>query len=244
MNRYPHHVNRLLLLAIMAIFIGGNAYAGIQKERKITQGQLHNFVQEYIEENMPWPRETVRFEFVSQVDDVVLQGEKISHRIEELHNQGYIGDARYSVKYFDRSSFIRESIVRVKIEVQRDIVVATRGIARDVQIGDGDVHVVKKWVSRIAPNLVSDPREVIGKRLTVGAAANGEIQSVYLKKPILVKRGAPVRIVYERGPLSVSAMGYSEEDGVAGGLIRIRNVGSKKMLHARVIDDSVVAIEF
>jgi flagella basal body P-ring formation protein FlgA len=193
---------------------------------------------------MPWSKDAVRFEFASQGDDIVLRGEKISHRIVELHNQGYIGDARFSVKYYDRNTFIRESIVRVKMEVLRDIVVASRRLARDVQIGEDDVHVVKKWVNRMAPNIVSDPKEAIGKRLMVGAAANEEIQAGYLKRPILIKRGAPVRIVYENGSLSVSALGYSEEDGVSGGLVRIRNAASKKTLHARVIDDSSVAIGF
>ena len=243
MNRFPH-LKLLFLLASMSILIGNNVYAGIPKEVKFTQGHIHNLVQDYIEENMPWSKNAVRFEFASQGDDVVLRGEKISHRIVELHNQGYIGDSRFSVKYYDHNTFIRESIVRVKMEVQRDIVVASRSLSRDIQIGEADVHVVKKWVSRMAPNIVSDPREAIGKRLTVGAVANEEIQAGYLKRPILIKRGAPVRIVYERGALSVSALGYSEEDGVSGGMVRIRNAASKKTVHARVIDDSSVAIEF
>ncbi|MFA5183089.1 MAG: flagellar basal body P-ring formation chaperone FlgA [Syntrophales bacterium] len=234
----------LLLLATMSILIGNNAYAGIPKEVKYSQGRIHNLVQDYIEENMPWSKEAVRFEFASLGDDIVLRGEKISHRIVELHNQGYIGDVRFSVKYYDRNAFIRESIVRVKMEVQRDIVVASHSLARDVQIGEGDIHVVKKWVSRIAPNIVSDPKEVIGKRLSVGTAANQEIQATYLKTPILIKRGAPVRIVYESGSLSITTLGYSEEDGVSGGLVRIRNASSKKTLHARVIDNSMVAIDF
>lgn len=237
-------VKQLLLIAAVSILIGNIAYAGIPREVKLTQGHIHNIVQNYIEENMPWSRDAVRFEFASQGDDIVLRGEKISHRVVELQNQGYIGDARFSVKYYDRNTFIRESIVRVKMEVQRDIVVASRSLARDVQIGEDDVRVVKKWVNRMAPNIVSDPREVVGKRLTVGAAANEEVQAIHLKKPILIKRGAPVRIIYERGSLSVIALGYSEEDGVSGGLVRIRNATSKKTLHARVIDDSMVAIEF
>jgi flagellar basal body P-ring formation protein FlgA len=245
MNRFPHiNLSPLLLLAIMSILIGNIAYAGIPREVKFTQERIHNLVQDFIEENMPWSRNAVRFEFASQGDDIVLRGDKISHRIVELYNQGYIGDARFSVRYYDHNTFIRESIVRVKMEVQRDIVVASRSLARDVQIGEADIHVVKKWVSRISTNTVSDPQVVIGKRLTVGAAANQEIQSGYLKNPILIKRGAPVRIVYEHGSLSVSALGYSEEDGVSGGLVRIRNAASKKTLYARVIDDSMVAIEF
>jgi flagellar basal body P-ring formation protein FlgA len=243
MNRFPY-VKILLLLAAIALLLGNNAYAGIPREVKFTQGRIHSIVQDYIEENMPWSKNAVRFEFASQGDDIVVRGEKISHRIVELHNQGYIGDSRFSVRYYDHNTFIRESIVKVKMEVQRNIVVASRSLARDVQIGEADIHVVKKWVTRMASNIVSDPKEVVGKRLTVGAAANEEIQATYLKNPILIRRGAPVRIVYDNGSLSVSALGYSEEDGVSGGLVRIRNATSKKTVHARVIDDSMVAIEF
>jgi flagella basal body P-ring formation protein FlgA len=243
MNRFAR-LKIVLVLAAISVLIGNIAYAGIPREVKFTQGRIHNLVQSYIEENMPWPKDAVRFEFVSHGDDVVLRGEKISHRVVELHNQGYIGDARFSVKYYDQNTFIRESIVRVKMEVLRDVVVASRRLSRDVQIGEADVHVVRKWVSRMAPNIVSDPKEVIGKRLTIGTAANEEVQATYLKQPILIKRGAPVRIVYERGSLSITALGYSEEDGVSGGFVRIRNATSKKTVHARVIDDSMVAIEF
>jgi len=40
------------------------------------------------------------------------------------------------------------------------------------------------------------------------------------------------------------AMGVSEEDGVVGQTIRVRNMASNKMVYARVVNDSTTLLKF
>jgi flagella basal body P-ring formation protein FlgA len=65
-----------------------------------------------------------------------------------------------------------------------------------------------------------------------------------LKDAIVVKRGKAVKIILEEGPMSVMAMGVSEQDGVLGEVIRVRNTASNKMVYARVVSDSTALLKF
>jgi len=59
-----------------------------------------------------------------------------------------------------------------------------------------------------------------------------------------VKRGKIVCINLERGPLKISTIGISEEDGARGAIIRVRNVSSNRMVYARVVGANTVQVEF
>jgi flagella basal body P-ring formation protein FlgA len=65
-----------------------------------------------------------------------------------------------------------------------------------------------------------------------------------LREIPVVRKGAPVRILYESGPMRIVTLGVSEEDGQDGGTVRVRNTSSRKILHARVIGDSTVQLVF
>lgn len=54
-------VKLLLIPAVIALFICDMAYAGVSKEVKFTQSRIHTLVQDYIEQNMPWSKDAVRF---------------------------------------------------------------------------------------------------------------------------------------------------------------------------------------
>jgi len=44
--------------------------------------------------------------------------------------------------------------------------------------------------------------------------------------------------------MQIVTVGLSEEDGVAGNIVRVKNITSNKTIYARVLSDSVVGIEF
>jgi flagellar basal body P-ring formation protein FlgA len=78
--------------------------------------------------------------------------------------------------------------------------------------------------------------------MTVKAGA--ELKASLLKEPVVVKKGKNVRINLERGTMVISTMGISEEDGLAGSMIRVRNIASNRIIYAKVMDSETVRIEF
>jgi flagellar basal body P-ring formation protein FlgA len=192
----------------------------------------------------PWPPETVRVTFPYPAQDMQVQGEKISQEIIPVQGNPFLGHGQYAVRLYDRGVFLAEQRVSVVIEVQREVLMSARSLGRNTQLAPEDIQVMRRWVRRIPSQAVTDVESAVGKMLIVNVAPHTEITRSMLREVPVVRRGAPVRIVYESGPLRLVTLGVSEEDGPDGGMVRVRNATSRKILHARVIGDSTVQLVF
>ncbi len=198
----------------------------------------------HVENNMPWTPGTVRLDFPGKVADVEVPGEQGKLEVQNRPDEDYIGDAVFSVKLYSGKVLYKEEKVRVVLEVLRDFVVSARFLTKNKSIAADDVRVLRKWVKRIPPNVLTSPADVMGKALTMNLPPNSEITRSNIKAPLLIKKGSVVRILFDNGYLNVTTVGISEEDGVTDALIRVKNVSSNKTIYARVASDSLVKIEF
>jgi len=201
-------------------------------------------VKAYIEKNMPWDRDSVHILFPAGAPDVTYPGGRINYEVRAGRSEEYIGDTVFKVLFFKDDTIIREEPVRVRIEVMLDIPVSARAIERDVEIRKEDIRIAGRWFTRMPSNSITDPAEIIGKRASVGIRPNSEITRGMVKNSILVKRGKVVRIILENGPMRILSVGLAEEDGSRNDVIRVRNTSSNKMVYARVVENSVVKVEF
>ncbi|MGC0153256.1 flagellar basal body P-ring formation chaperone FlgA [Chromobacterium vaccinii] len=94
---------------------------------------------------------------------------------------------------------------------------------------------------------VAEPADLFGQaspplglapRTTV--AAGQPLRRRQLQAPLLVKRGAEVRIVARQDGIEVSAAGEALADGRQGETIRVRNLASGKTIRGRVGADGVI----
>jgi flagella basal body P-ring formation protein FlgA len=198
----------------------------------------------HVENNMPWAPGAIRVDFPGKVADVEVPGEQGKLEVQNRPDEDYIGDAVFSVKLYSGEALYKEEKVRVVLEVLRDFVVSARFLTRNKSIAADDVRVLRKWVKRIPPNVLTSPADVMGKALTMNLTPNSEITRSNIKAPLLIKKGSVVRILFDNGYLNVTTVGISEEDGVTDALIRVKNVSSNKTIYARVASDSLVKIEF
>jgi len=157
----------------------------------------------------------------------------------------FIGYSNFTIRFYNEEVFLKEKTVRVKLEVLRDMVVSTGYLARDTNISKDDVKLVKRWFDRISPGVVTDINDVLGKRLRTSIKhPNTIITRNMLREPVMVKRGNLVRIVLEKGPLRITTMGLSKQNGAFGDIIKVKNISSKNVIYARVMGDSLVQVEF
>jgi flagella basal body P-ring formation protein FlgA len=208
---------------------------------------IHSIVQQYIEANMPWPPGTVRVDFLSEEAETTAQNRNVTnvtYRIEPAGNQDFIGDMVFLVKSYKNGSLVRTESVRTRIEVLRDIIISSRALPAGTILMDSDVRTIQKWVRRIHPQSLSSFETTTGKRLTIQLASGVEILSTMLKDTPLVRKGKMVRMVFDNGLMHIVTVGLSEEDGVAGNIVRVKNITSNKIIYARVLSDSLVGIDF
>lgn len=201
-------------------------------------------IREYIEANMPWPPGTVRVDFLSEEPESIPQNRDVILRVEPAGNQDFIGDMVFLVKSFKGGNLLRTESVRTRIEVLRDVMTAARGLPAGTVLAESDIRTVRRWVRRIHPHSLPSMETTSGKRLTIQVASGAEILATMLKEIPLVRKGKMVKIVFDNGPMQIVTVGLSEEDGVAGNIVRVKNITSNKIIYARVLSDSLVRIEF
>ncbi|MBW2673675.1 MAG: flagellar basal body P-ring formation protein FlgA [Deltaproteobacteria bacterium] len=205
---------------------------------------IETAVRAYVEKNMFWSGGAVRVEFPGKVSDVTLSGEKIACRVQSKRNEDFIGNTSFTVRFYEDGEFLGKQTVRARLEVLMAVVVSSRPLRRNVEIGRGDVRLIKRWFARPPLNIISSPDDVVGKRLRAGIKPNTEITGNMVRTIPVVQKGKPVRIIIENGSMGMTTIGMSEQDGMRGELIKVRNVSSKKMIYARVMDTSLVKVEF
>jgi flagella basal body P-ring formation protein FlgA len=201
-------------------------------------------IREYIESNMPWPPGTMRVDFLSNEPESISQNGDIVLRVEPAGAQNFIGDMVFLVKSFKGGSLLRTESIRARIEVLRNVVTAARGMPAGTVLMESDLHTVRRWVRRTQPHALPSIEAASGKRLTVQVVSSAEILATMLKEITPVRKGKIVKMVYDKGPLKIVTVGMAEEDGIAGNIVRVKNITSNKIIYARVLSDSLVGIEF
>lgn len=234
-----------LIAGIVLILISSSDQcAGAAATTVIRSGIIKQNVVAYIKNNMPWPEDTVRMEFLSDVSDVKLTGKNIACRVQNRKNEDFIGNASFTVRFYADSVFIKKEIIRMRLEVLMDIVTSEKFLARDTRIRNRDVKLNKEWHTRVPRNIISNPDEVVGKTLRNGIKPNTAITRTMVKAVPVVKKRKPVKIVFKDNLIKITTIGLSEQDGMLGDLIKVKNMSSRKMIYARVIGDSMVKVEF
>lgn len=201
-------------------------------------------IQQYIDANMPWPPETVRVDFLSGEPEIKVRGKGVTLRVEPAGNNDFIGDMVFLVRYFREGTLLKTETVRARIEIQRDVVTAARMLSSGTVLVEGDLRIVRRWVRRLHPQALSSPVEATGRRLTMQARAGAEIVASMLKDAPLARKGRIVRVVFDNGLMHIDTVGLMEEDGMAGSIVRVKNITSNKIIYGRVLSDSLVSIEF
>jgi flagella basal body P-ring formation protein FlgA len=206
--------------------------------------EIKDAVKSHVEENAPWPKDRIRVEFLAAIPDSAIPAGSATCQVRSRAGESYIGRTSFAVRFCKGDTFIREETVRVRIEVLTEVIVSTGSIARDAKIDPSDVMVKKKWLDTATSGVVTDVNEVGGKQAAMRINAGTEITKHMLRSIPVVKKGEVVRIILESGPMMISAMGLSEQDGGAGDLIRVKNTSSQKTVFARVMGASLVKVDF
>ena len=210
----------------------------------ISEKKIKKIVADHIRQNISMPDSSVRIEFFSGISDLTIPGKNVTWRVRHDRNEDFIGYATVTIRFYQGDVFLKEKSVRAKVEVFKDVVVASRFLTRKSTIGSDDVKAIKKWCNQTHPNSVAHLSEVLGKTLNVKVRQDTEITRTMLRVRLPVKRDKLVCIVLERGPLMITTIGMSQQDGKLGELVKVKNLSSKQTVYAKVTGDSLVSVEY
>jgi flagella basal body P-ring formation protein FlgA len=209
------------------------------------EGHLRAAIRQYAAGAMAVPPDAVRVELSGRTPvDSALFKPGVAFEVESRSSGSPVGSVWFTIRLFTGGRFFKEETVQATVEVLHDFVVSARPLDRDACIGNDDIRIVQKWVKRMPANTLTDTGEAIGKRTCTSVRAGTELTRSMLREMVVVKKGKGVRIELEQGPLFVTAVGTSEENGTIGNLVRVRNTSSNRIIWARVIGEAAVRVEF
>ncbi len=130
----------------------------------------------------------------------------------------------------------------VRVQIFADILVAAHPLARGVPLTQTDVTLSRQDLAVVAGTALTDPAQAVGKRLRYPVATGAALNAGLLDLPPLVKRGQAVTIVSTGQGLEVRAAGEALADGTSGETIRVRNLLTRKVIQATVLEAGVVRV--
>lgn len=96
-------------------------------------------------------------------------------------------------------------------------------------------------ITNLKSQLVMNPEKMVAVR----AMPQGKIlTSDLIQEQPALKKGEPVKIVYNNGILKIEAQGVVEENAMPGKPVAVRNISSQKIISANYIGNGVVQADF
>lgn len=124
--------------------------------------------------------------------------------------------------------------VRGKVEEIGFVPGLNRQIAPGETIRESDISWVRLPRRRLGKNIVQSKQALVGMTPRRPLAVNQPLRLGDLQRPVLVKKGSQVWVVYRAGNLTINSSARALENGARGEVIRILNTRSNQTLEGVV----------
>ena len=106
----------------------------------------------------------------------------------------------------------------------------------------GDLKKLRLETGRLPDGFLVDPVKALGMQLQRPLRGGEILMESMLLQPIIMRRGAAVTLQVRQGEMLVSVAGEALQDGSVGQRIRVKNLLSKRIVTAKVIDEATVEV--
>ena len=141
-------------------------------------------------------------------------------------------------------------VVKNKVKVSgwadifQPVVCASRDLKRGERIEKDDLYLVKRNISHMSSKVLTDMNKIIGLMAKHNVKKDTSIKEWMFEKCPIVDKGDIVTIIAESGDIKVTAPGKILMKGYAGELVKVQNIMSKKEIYAKIVNGSMVAVDF
>ncbi len=133
--------------------------------------------------------------------------------------------------------------VPVTVSIMGEVVVATRDLLRGQMISPSDIRLEERDLTQLHSGYLSNLDLAEGKRVKRTIRRGGIVKPVQIAAPTLIKKGAEVTIKASSDRIQVTTKGKALGPGGIGERIRVRNLRSKKVVEATVVDAGTVQVD-
>lgn len=206
-------------------------------EADFAQALNKEFVEQVSDENVDWEfyggQTSFAFENVSQIKIMISKA-----KFDELQNK-FSAEA----EIFGDGKSLAKTQLQGKYYVLGEVLVPARNINKGEVLTQDMLKTITIRLNRIKPVNVVDAEALIGREAKRTLREGKMISEKDIGKVILIHKGDIVSSLYRTAKMQISAKVEALEEGGKGDKIEVRNINSKKVLFAEVVDADTVVVE-
>lgn len=138
---------------------------------------------------------------------------------------------------------VREVRATADVSLLVPVVVSARNMPAGAVIEAGDIVVRKRELASGSDDFLHQESAAVGKRARWQLSGGVPVRRDYVEDPDALRRGDPVLIVAESGPIRITGKGISLQGGRVGETVLVRNVSSGRELSGRLQAGGVVRVD-
>ncbi len=209
---------------------------------KIDKMQLRDLVDKEIRAGYK-TYDQVKVEIKSKLRDVYLPKGIATYEISQVGGKHQIGgNSTWSLKLLVDGVEYKKVFVRAKITVYDDVLVAKSNIDKGEKIEQADLRSVKKNISQEKIGYRSEQKLIVGQQAKRDINKNESIAKKLVENPVLIRKGAPIKLVYKTRNLMLTNIVKALKEGKKGDVIPVRPLTGKRTIYAVVIDENSVEV--
>ncbi|MGA2403444.1 MAG: flagellar basal body P-ring formation chaperone FlgA [Syntrophobacteraceae bacterium] len=208
---------------------------------QITQDQVEEIFKKFVLENSPWRHEQINVQRVHFSGLPVIPTGKMTYEVTVSPKERFIGNVIATIDFYVDAEKVRTLSIVAKVEVFGNAYLASHPLKQNQMISEADLEVQKINLTDVADRLATRPDQVENRRVLRNVGVHQPLELKDLDKPLVLKRGDMVKIVYDQPGLSVTAKGQVNADGGVGDMLSVTNVTSQKRIYCKVVDARTVS---
>ncbi len=215
-----------------------------QDYQSIKEDTFRNIFREYLYQHINKERSDIIVSKFKVSGNRPVPSGRISVQIFEKNQQKLSGYVRLTA--IVKVNNVAENTVRLsgRADIFDYVVCGRRNMKRGHIVTRDDIYLSRKNISRLSKNIFSNVNGIIGLRLKNNIKAETCLKEWMLEKNPAVEKGDIVTIIAESDVIKVAAPGVVLIKGYLGEMVRVQNSMSKKIIYAKVINDSTVVVDF
>ncbi len=208
---------------------------------RVSQQWMENVFKKYVMENTPWQQSDITIENVRYSGIPVVPMGTLTYSVTPVTSpQNLIGNVSLSVNLYVDGKMVRNLNLLGRVKLFQNVYFASRPLRTNHIISPADLEVHRMDVTDFVNRYATHLGQVENRRVLYEVGAHQPLELSELDKPLVIKRGDPVRIVYESPGLLVSAKGRANGDAGIGDTIAVTNASSTKTIYCKVVDGQTV----
>ncbi len=204
-------------------------------------GDLEGRVERFIRERAPHAPTRIAVPALGDAADLPgAEGGEL--RLSAAAGEDYLGSVPVRLTVWHGGQAVHTAVVTARVESETVVWVADRDLPRGVEIRPQDLRRETLDRARLPQDALLEPDRLVGRHTTRGIREGAVWRAHWVQAPVLVARGAVVRLRLVRGPLRIEALGRAREDGRLGDPVRVQNLDSRREVVGRVSGEALVDV--